>query len=482
MRAAKAADHWRHLHKNPPTSPRLHRIRVSNADMLGNADLDFSGSIVGVCGANGVGKSTLLSILYHALSDGKAASITQSQVMRGYKVEEIDFDLGTHRINDVGSLKDSITTGSLFAHWVDGALLASMIRHLVERDQNFSDFLEQSDPKIYDENDLDEISYLVGKRYSRCYLYEIDEYGDYQTFPYFEVESGGIIYRSEHMGRGELSALILYWSIMRAEGCSVLLLEEPEAHLPVRSQLALMNILAREVVTKRIFAIVVSHSSAILGKLKREDLRLVSRVGCDTKVSKDIAVPLLNDMFGVARSIRAILVVEDQAARYFTHALIDAYCADRFDAFEIAVAGSDGEVLKALRNFPKVGVSYLRVIGVLDGDQRRGLEVKSRSATWPMLCLPGDVAPELLFKVQLSEKLELLSRELNVTMDRLHGAIGYLEGEDHHDWLSNLAFFLDVSYEDCCVALTNCWLHDDASREASERFMEELTRLSGISR
>jgi len=471
MRLARALDHWRRLHNNPPKSTKLNRIKFSEVEGIGSGVIDFSGPIVGICGTNGVGKSTLLTLLYRVLSNVKDGDdLFLPKQLAGYKIDEIDVDIAETRLQDINELSTYLADKEDCVYWIDCATQSAAIHYLVDRDTNFDDFLSTSSPRKYDKEELEEISYLIGKNYTHCNVFEIEEFAHHRAFPYFQVKSDGQSYASEKMGKGEQAALLAYWHLKHALSDSILLIEEPETHLPVRTQLALMNILAKEIIAKNLFVILSTHSAEILSELSKSDLRMLSRVHGAVKISKDIEPRLLNDMFGVQQSIKTIFVVEDNAAAIFLRTLLNAIDPDLSASSEISIAGSDGELLNALDAFPRKGLRTIRLIGVLDGDQREShKDDPNDKYGWPVCFLPKDVSPEeLLIKCDF-RTLVFLSNNLNVSEDTLHAALGHLTGEDHHDWLSRFAKVIDRTYEQVCTALTKYWLCSKINTRAACR-------------
>jgi predicted ATPase len=475
MRLAKATDHWRHLCHNPPQSTRLHRLRFSSVDAIGTGEIDFTGSIVGICGANGAGKSTLLSLLYLVLSKQSESILISSRSIGHFDIQEFEADVASKKISGLEMLSACIDGAELNVCWIDGATQASAIRHLVERDENFGDFLDQTSPKISDQDSLDEISYLIGKSYTKCLVYEIEDYAEYSVFPYFEVTSDGVTYKSENMGKGELSALLAHWYIKHAKTDSILLLEEPEAHLPVRTQTALMNILAREVLEKKLFVVLSTHSASILKRLKPSDLRMLSRLHGSVRISKEIGTNLLKDMFGVQSVLRAVFLVEDLAAVHFLSTIFDVLRPELSASIAIVDGESSGDVLKALKAFPSKGLDRIHLAGVLDGDLKTTF-VGSKECEWPIFFLPGSLSPEELLMQCDFTSLDFLSKSLNVSEDQLHAAFGYIVGEDHHDWLTKFVQLIGRSYKDGCEALTKYWLEKSSNRFAASKFIVTIEK------
>jgi predicted ATPase len=395
--------------------------------MLGAGELQFSGPIVGICGPNGVGKSTLLSLLHKILNPNAAPALVTSREITQFAVDEVDACIGSQEIEAPETLKAYVESRGACAKWIDCAAQATEICKLVVLDANFlDDITTQNTPSVYGNDLLSDISYLIGKKYTSCRVFEIADYDGFDVFPYFEVVSDGIAYRSEHMGKGELSALLAYWHMKSAQEDSVLLFEEPEAHLPVRSQLYLMNLLAREVGNKRLFVVISSHSPAILGRLSHSDLSVLSRVGGVVDVSNTLPPALLHDMFGVVPRIRAILLVEDWAAAHFLRELLESQNPELGAEIEISNAGSSGEIVGALERFPQQGLTTVKVGGMFDGDMRQ--ELKKTKYAWQNFFLPGNVAPELLFieYMQSPESVSALAVALQVCERTLRAALAQL--------------------------------------------------------
>ena len=62
------------------------------------------------------------------------------------------------------------------------------------------------------ENDIEEINYLVGKKYSSCTVKELTDLEEDRTIPYFNVNVDGTEYDSKSMGCGEHFLFYLFWN------------------------------------------------------------------------------------------------------------------------------------------------------------------------------------------------------------------------------------------------------------------------------
>jgi hypothetical protein len=107
-------------------------------------------------------------------------------------------------------------------------------------------------------------------------------------------------------------------------------------------------------------------------------------------------------------------------------------------------------------SFPKA-VSSFRLIAVYDGDSWDAIE---DDIDWPAEFLPGDEAPELLFRRAAEENLAQLAQLLGRDSDNLDVILAQIQGLDHHDWLEDFIKLLQISYLEGMHALLEVWLGD----------------------
>jgi predicted ATPase len=474
MKEVKAGDYWRAIYKRS-YNVAVRRVAFRNVVGWDEGEVRFAGGISAVCGGNGVGKSTILEAILKSLDVSQGRSIGSSSARFDCAVLDVEASRegGLVRRTTQSGDADQAASALVDVTFLDPALESMRIAKLLNSVANFDELLEAISPRDMDESELVDLSYLVGKRYSRCLVYEVEEFDDEDVFPYFRVVDSGGEYGSEGMGLGEMAIHITNWYLGRVPPNSVLLIEEPETHLAPRSQDALMNAVARASVTRGLWVILTTHAPSIVRRIPPKHIRLVLRSGAETIVLDSPSRVQLNTVLGVKTRFEGVILVEDKAAREFVRALLDRAAPDIGRTFQVLDVGSNAMVVAALNSFPRKA-TWISIIGLLDGDQR-GTEIET---TWPCGFLPGSSGPEALIREAASANRlgEFLFRDASELLVALSG----LEGSDDHDWLEELPRMLGVSYEAAISALVGCWLETDGVGGAAQELCEFIYKRAEI--
>lgn len=255
IRFAKYGDHWRTaLRRDYPL--RYERLTYSGVRCLRDDSLIFSRGITAIVGSNGVGKSTLAHAIAEAIAGEQSTQLLREAVARlegsnlvaNLATEEGVHELSFQYIGGERVANDSIASDSFL--WLEPSIMAMLCQRQINQDPEFQDILDGLGPFEMLGDDIEAAKYVVGKDYATLAVYEINDYGPFEVWPYFEVTCDGITYTSEGMGRGELSLLTAFWGIHRAKRNSIIILEEPETFTSCRSQQALMDHIAMWCATK----------------------------------------------------------------------------------------------------------------------------------------------------------------------------------------------------------------------------------------
>lgn len=488
MRDARISDHWRHLLERVyPT--RLESLEFRSLSFFSPDKLSFSPGITALVGGNGVGKSTLIAAIVELLSNGAAdVGIERVDRLAGSETKAEAFVQGKScnlEMTD-GSRAQKAAGAASFRgefRWLDPSALARRCVEQIRNDPNFQDLLEPVEPIILDHEELRSISYLVGRDYSSCEIYEIGDYGELERFPYILVTSLGAKYGSEGMGRGELALLLCYWTLRDLSRCSILLLEEPETNVSPMSQDRLMNLAARFCEEKRIWAITATHSPAIIRRIPSSHVRLLVRgTGSGMLIPNPTNTQVAQILSGGV-AYKGIFLVEDSGAKSFLSCLLETLAPDLFPQFEILSAESADGIGSALKGLPISG-DWLTLIGIFDGGIED--EVKATDFRWPYLFIPGGVPPEELLRqmvINLEEVPAELAAEFNKPLADVSLALDSSAGADLHEWAKRLAAGIGTDRGQLCRSLVSLWIqHNDQTakefivvlREAIEKSHRRL--------
>lgn len=438
MRAARAEDHWRHV-KAPNTVPT--RVRwFSHKGIPGLEDcrkeLDVPLSVL--CGQNGACKTTVLRAVHACLDPGAyagdadlAAKLLGAAVEVGVSMQGKDAVYRTEFPPGEPLSKDVRFPVAFVEPAVDSDRALQWFKRL----ENRQEIVAASDSSSLSSDDVQLISYVVGKDYSTIQIYEVESVGD-AVFPYFRVSVGAsIAYGSEHMGTGEHAAFYLFWVLRRIERFSLLLIEEPEAHLSPRAQLAVANMIAKYVDEKKLTAIVSTHSAAILDRLSLSAISIFAGPAGRARSYAPVGGREHLDLLGYAPALRGIVFVEDCAAEFLLREILSTYRRTHLSTLSVVRKGGWSEVLAALRAMPREGHPLL-FAGVLDGDQR-GKAVTG--VDWPVYYLPGTFAPDQTMVDVAKAELDQLGPLLGVPQHVADAAAAGAAGQNHHDWISTFA-------------------------------------------
>jgi predicted ATPase len=477
MREARIADHWRRaLTRVYPT--RLDAITFEGLSCLANDTVTFSPGITAVVGGNGVGKSTLIAAVAELLSNGAIGhSIDRSNQVFGSNIQAQAFVTNNERALAIhtDAAGSRVTSDVKFEgeyRWLDPSAFAQLCVIQIRNDTNFEDLLDPVAPIELDKDSLDLVSYLIGKNYTSCAIYEIADYGNLERFPYFRVTSSGVTYGSESMGRGELSLFLSYWVLQDLPKCSILVLEEPETHVSPRSQDHLMNTVAKFCDEHAIWVIATTHSPAIIRRLPPSHIRLVARgTGLATILHTPSSVQVATILSGGV-AFKGIFLVEDEGAKSFLLAIIEELASDLLPQFEIVPAGSDSEITKVMQSFPMTK-DWLTVIGVYDGGIQPTID--TAKFIWPVVFLPGQQAPELVLRDLAIGSGPIQSdfcTHLHLMIDDVVLALNHIAGVDHHEWIRDFAKAIARDVSVVRQTLIHLWI--GRNRNNAEEFIKQL--------
>lgn len=475
MKDAKTNDVWRDLYRRQNYSINSLQLHYDDLVGLGTGTLTLPGPLVLLAGENGAGKSRFLRALANSLAAGplfappaRASDKALSAVSLSLRIDGqlIPVDLGETSAQALLTDEDGNRKVRIF----EPTLQVPQLVLLIRSDRAFSDLLEGVEPKILSASEIGEVCYLVGRQYSDVRIFEITDYKDQKVTPYFVVTSGALTYGAEEMGTGELALLLLYWLVSQAERGSILLLEEPEAFIAPRSQRALIDWVALQVKTRDLFVVASTHSGIIAERVPNAHVVLLSRAGAVVTFLPDPPARLLVDRLGLRSPDLNLLFVEDNCARDFASALLEAVNSRRHAHTEIVVGGSTADISQIMQRIPVDQMGRLKVLGVHDGDQRKVVAQKN-SAT--EVCLPIDEAPELVAQQLVhAHGAAWLALRLGRSQALVDAGIAGANGRDIHDWLRSFLDAVNVDRLEFFRQVSPIWIHDNSARV--DAFLQDI--------
>lgn len=475
VRAASFGDDWRRVYQRN-YSERVQAISLSNSQTIEDVHIVLEKGIVALVGGNGVGKSTFAHTIVEGLLNSLGTPDLLAQQVRIYG-SIITFDIikngaqHTRRVSFDSGSKNVDGEETISCVWIDPSMFSTMCRQQVHGDKAFEEILDGVTAKTLTEEQLQLASYVVGKDYDSCEVWEISEYGPFEVWPYFKVTISDVVYGSETMGQGELALLSALWTIQRSPDNSLVILEEPETHVSSRSQLAFMDFLAREGRARGISFFLTTHSPVILQHIPLPNIYLLLANGARSSILTPPRSHHISSLLGGGMSYKALIVIEDDTAKVFCETIIEHVDPDFARQVNYAVTrDGESEIVKILSAMPRVK-GWATLIGCFDGDQRQ--QHKALNLSWPHVFLPGIDAPDKILKDNFRNlDQEAIAQELRVDRQDLLVAAASAAGVDFHDWARSVSKALNLEQPKFVKAVTKIWIL--AGDAAAQQFVADV--------
>ena len=277
VRSAAAASYWRAIQKSPKRLVELRRFSYGGLAGLLDDSITFSAPITAICGLSGAGKSAILRAIWATL-DWESASqrVEVTQRLAGANFEAIlaidENEETAEIIIDAGVPISTVNRPLQILH-LDPSILAAALQQKLCSLQSLPELLDAYEPIELTSDEVEMISFISKKEYRSIKIFEIDEFEDEQILPNVQIDDGRFSYNSRTMSLGEISILLCFWTLRRAQEGAILLAEEPETYISPSSQAALIDYLAYASVTKKISIIFTTHSPEMVSRLSDDQIR-----------------------------------------------------------------------------------------------------------------------------------------------------------------------------------------------------------------
>ncbi|ASU39230.1 hypothetical protein hmeg3_13665 [Herbaspirillum sp. meg3] len=481
MRSAAAQDLLKKVVKRK-NKIALTKLSLKNVRGIGNLEIAFSENVMAICGENGAGKTTLLKAIFSALAPGYAQSQGINLRAQDANVPYVASPLFSVR-NDAGAYVEVSNADQIAAlicpegdtpkvQYVDAALASQRIKYVIRNDGDFESALEGA-PQITDDSiTLDWRKTITGRSYSEVKTYEIEEYGNEPVFPYFEVTTAGVTYRSEDMGQGELCINYLVWALQRIPSESFLLLEEPESHLPPRAQEALMSYIMHRCDQSKITAILSTHSQHTLKGVPLKNLALLARAGANVISQVSPLQTTLHESLKIVPFKPILVITEDRSAAEFLIALMQWQDDDFFDHLDVTWVQGWSDINEILTRLPKE-LKKIKIVGVYDGDQRDQLR---EHLHWPYKYLPGTGDPAEYMVAATKANTQAFADMWPDRRGDIAIALAMQAETDSKDYFLNLKNALGggFDFKELYRAATYVWLTVPANQQSALQFLGDL--------
>lgn len=428
MRAARIADGWRHLREQRGHLFHLSTLSIGGAHFV-NSTVQMAPGITVLAGLNGTGKSQVLDLIARATTTGHATLVVGSETV------ECDVTISTMPQGAPAGVIPSVITFNPVTTIADR-------RRSYEQDANFMDLLDGVDPNDLRAKEVNLLSHIVGKQYSRISIYEIEDTseGADATEPFFEVSSGAATYDSRSMGLGELAVLEFYWLLKRIEPPGLVLIDEHHALVSQHTAGAILD-LAAEYTGRGIGFVIATHNPGVLSRLQPAEVITCTEIGGAIHLQNIADLEFVTSVLGAQDSARAVVFVEDPGAELLLREALSIYGGGWISGIDIAVASGAGDLEKLRRHLPPKSERVSFAI-VMDGDVE---VVEGTTPGIETLVLPGGVAPEAYVRNAVAIDIAGVAHLTNLTEAQVVAVLGAHQGQDHHDWLIDVSVALGLS-------------------------------------
>lgn len=472
MRSSAVKDYWgKYLKIN-------HQIEIKEIDLKGIngiEKLELKKGIFAICGLNGVGKSTIISAIKSIIG------IDLNVKDRLRILKEIDGIVNVQQKNEINitssngkRLIDVISKEENKYLYLEHEQAIDIVNRIT-KETNFDELLEQYDEYPMNKAQLEEISYIIGKDYKEVYVTEIED--DSFRLPFFKVNCNGVQYDSTKMGVGEHILFYYYIMIQKVEKDGIVIIEEPESCISVRSQERFMNFMAKKHSEEKIQLIVTTHSPFIIKNIPPSNIVLVDRYEEYAFIYKGEEKRLIQEL-GLDINKKGVIYVEDNLAKLFLRRILND-CNNRFllEDYDIKYVNGEAEITSRLKS--ECTEIDFNIIGVYDGDMRERLSPKVKAELkWNYIFLPSREELEVEFRNCVKEKRDIFISMVKREKRDVLSALSAVEGDNYHDWFINLYKKLNLTLEELFNILYNLWIEREENKKLVEEFINELESIS----
>ncbi|UOF91704.1 AAA family ATPase [Fodinisporobacter ferrooxydans] len=467
IRSAKIPDIWRKIERN---SYKYYIESLNLNGILGiNEPINFKKGIFAICGLNGVGKSTVFT----AIKDILGINIREQDKIKIQGIEiQGNLKEGNKDIlikNEDGCRLIDVISDEVLLEEIDYMKLIEINKFISQ--PNFNELIEQYDDNIFDESDLRQLNYLVGKTYDSVVLREI-EIEDNVTVPYFQILCNGLEYDSLKMGTGEHFLFYVYWLFKRITKSGIILIEEPEVFISVNSQINLMNFIADKMNEHRFSVILVTHSPFILQNISQDRMVILQNyLNSVDVVNPEYKEDILQDL-GLDINRKGIFIFEDALALEFFKSICKRHALYFLKYFRLEKTSGYSDITKII-SIPRLKQMDYKIIGVYDGDVKNSGKIQFSNLNWGYVFLPGEISLEEQFQKLTRIYFNELSLKLSLGEHELRILLAKVQGIEYHDWLIELANKTHKDFSTVVDIFYDLWEKENLNQ--IEEFLSDLS-------
>lgn len=403
MRSAKAKDYWEKVYSGQYT---IFIDSLTFKDCNGfSGDVKLEPGITVICGLNGVGKSSVISSIVKLLGIADDSVIRKSK-FHGKIKAQLKMNGNTFQISEESTAIENGLDSELI-QYIDSDLAIDCIKYWEQ--ENIEEFIASEEEYNFKSKQIEAVNQIVGKDYSECITYVIEDSGQSFTPVYFKVKTDNVEYGSQEMGIGEHFLLYLYYILSQVKENSILIIEEPESYISIHSQKKLLNYIAKIISERKVSVILTTHSPFTLSQIRPDNIRMITnrfgKMQIDIPNKSDVADKLLGMEYKIYEKIInnenkiATLFVEDCAARLFLASVLRNEASELYNKVDIVSLNGESDITTILKFDVGKYMSHT-IVGVYDGDMlpKESSEKIDKKAKLPYCFLPIDECVEIEMK------------------------------------------------------------------------------------
>lgn len=489
LRQNKFNDFFRHIEEGDLNKygNHLKSIDFNNIPLLGNGVLTFDRGITIVSGPNGVGKSTLINAIKCGLNEKKALSNKDLLKLKGStilltlsldKVEENKMI----SVNNLNEIEYSGTDKKANFYSFDPFEIKENLDFFFKQ-ENLKELFEQYSEAEYNNEDLETVSEIIGKKYLQCSFIEIDDESEQsEAVVYFKVKTDCSEYDNTTMGLGELLIFYFYHKTRTLKD-HIIIIEEPETFLYPDSQLKLLNYLALLSDKNRNWIILTSHSPILLNNINNNSIKILKEnLDNENKTIINIIRPKhhvdYSVLLGMNVEKKGVILVEDVRAQEFAMNWIGTYSNSIIPEYDIISVKSESLITKILcvPKFPN-----FNIIGIYDGNcATQKTIIENKEINWGYSFLPV-LDPDADLQDFTYKNIKLVVNEFsNKDKDFVNTILTKFRNGDPHDWYTNIIDALKMDSSVLMGHLYSAWIKDPTNEKAAKEKFENLQKLIPI--
>ncbi|MGJ7784478.1 ATP-dependent nuclease [Escherichia coli] len=432
IKMAKLADYWNHVANRKKFNIKICSLSIKNVPLFEDADITINSALTSICGRNGIGKTSLLKLIYGILSK----DICNVGIFSSSDIDNISIDIIIN--GEKQTFTSSLGDGLRNVEYFDASSMALKIINEINTSPNKNGWFNTSNSYHLLNENLFFVQKITGKKYEYVKVNEVEGIIDDLTFPYFEVKevNSNIVYTSESMGQGEHKLLIAIWKLIYTEKNSILFIEEPESFICPVSQKNFMDFLAYTIDTKKLNVLMATHSEHILSPQGLNSVLVLAKKGKKYTISNCGYNYRYFNALGLAPERKNIFLIEDDFAKLVLEYILKIKNTHLYSTCYLHNLQGESNIQKVSEHYKDS--SGLNIVSVYDANQVKSRGINSDCIKNVFLPSENNLPPEAEVIECIKNNIQAYAAKLGVDADYLEGKLDAMTC-DHHD------FFIELS-------------------------------------